>query len=588
MTARLIDLIGGGTDVLTGASLPDGRLVLDLYGGPGGWDVALEQLGFAGRIGVESEENACATRIAAGHDTIRADVSLLNAALFAGRLLGLIASPPCQTFSAAGRRGAARLTEILRQLIRDLLAGNDTREQYLAEMRALLLASDWASDVKEEERPARIEAAVASAAQVAEPARFIAACMPEWICFEQVPAALPLWREYARLLRKMGYFACAGKINCADYGVPQTRVRAVLIASRTRPVALPVPTHYDPRKGPRLDGRDWVSMARALGWGMNDRPYFTLATAGGSRGGADEQVGGSGARRALYGEMIAGRWVLKLDNQVNATHRSLDEPAPTIKAGHSIAEMEWVLLTNRDQRADGTRQQIDPFGSPAPAFTGKSGGQWVIKGMINNNNDNACFREPDEPAGTIFYGARLNTGVDWVIAPGDWELHRERGAGMIERDGGRRDHPLTEPAPTLTAGTHGSGPRMTWVRKPPAWTDERPATTVQGDPRIGRPGHKDREGGESQFAVESIRLTPDEAAVLQGFDWGYPWQGVPTRVFQQCGNAFPPPAAAAVVGAATGIDWAAALARHHAARVHRIAGLVADAQQAHAEGGEAA
>ena len=52
-------------------------------------------------------------------------------------------------------------------------------------------------------------------------------------------------------------------------------------------------------------------MADALGWGMTDRPYFTLATAGGNRGGADEQVGGSGARKSLYAERDSGRWVFE-------------------------------------------------------------------------------------------------------------------------------------------------------------------------------------------------------------------------------------------------------------------------------------
>lgn len=107
----------------------------------------------------------------------------------------------------------------------------------------------------------------------------------------------------------MGYSAWAGVLNAADYGVPQVRERAFLIASGARAASRPEPTHYDPRKGFQLWGEPWVTMAAALGWGMTDRPYFTLATAGGNRGGADEQVGGSGARRLLYAEREAGRWV---------------------------------------------------------------------------------------------------------------------------------------------------------------------------------------------------------------------------------------------------------------------------------------
>ena len=83
---------------------------------------------------------------------------------------------------------------------------------------------------------------------------------------------LPLWQVYAAELRKMGYSAWCGKLNSADYGVPQTRERAILIASRVRRVSCPPPTHYDPRKGDQLFGERWVSMAAALGWGATARP----------------------------------------------------------------------------------------------------------------------------------------------------------------------------------------------------------------------------------------------------------------------------------------------------------------------------
>ena len=36
-----------------------------------------------------------------------------------------------------------------------------------------------------------------------------------------------------------------------------------------------------------------------------------------------------------------------------------------------------MLHTNRDQRADDSRQTTDPHNAPAPAFTSKAGGQWV-------------------------------------------------------------------------------------------------------------------------------------------------------------------------------------------------------------------
>jgi DNA (cytosine-5)-methyltransferase 1 len=87
-----------------------------------------------------------------------------------------------------------------------------------------------------------------------------------------------------------------------------------------------------------------------------------------------------------------------------------------------------------------------------------------------------------------------------------------------------------------------------------AWVTERPATTVQGDPRIGRPGHKDRDKGESQFEQDSVRITVQEAAVLQSFAPDYPWQGTKTKQFEQVGNAIPPLLAEHVLAMATGIQ----------------------------------
>jgi DNA (cytosine-5)-methyltransferase 1 len=473
---------------------------LDLFAGPGGWSEAARMLGLP-EVGIELDKTACATRAAAGHVTVRADVSAFPVHRLRD-VIGLIGSPPCVVFSAAGKRAGVAVTDLLADLVRDNFAGRKTRARHRKLMARALRAAWWPSPkITRERRSAAIRKAVLSASLVAEPARFIAACRPEWVALEQVPAVLPLWKVYADELRKLGYSVWCGKLNAANYGVPQTRERAILIASRVRRVSCPPPTHYDPRRGAQLFGDPWVSMATALGWGATGRPPPTV-TAGGTRTGGAEPFGHRD-REALEAERDAGRWTLRLDTQSKATlPRSADEPAPTMQFAHRANLARWVLHTNRGQDEDGTRQTVDPSTAPAPApaLTAKSGGQWIVKSFRNNNNNNACERSLDEPAGTLFFGRRSN-----------------------------------------------------WA----AWVAERPATTVQGDPLAGRPGHKDRDLGESQFEQDSVRITVQEAAILQSFPPDYPWQGTKTTQFRQVGDAVPPLLAMHILAEASGVPAAA-------------------------------
>jgi DNA (cytosine-5)-methyltransferase 1 len=448
------------------------RLDVDLFAGPGGWDEAGRLLGIT-PVGIELDAAACATRAAAGHPTIRYDVAGFPAEIYAGRVRGLIASPVCTTFSAAGKRAGNAVLHILAEGIRDALGGRRTRAQRRREMAAALRRAWWPDpEMTRAERSAAIWKAVRSSSLVLEPARFIAACRPEWVALEQVPSVLPLWQVYAAELRRMGYSAWTGKLNAADYGVPQTRERAILIASRVRQVSRPEPTHYDARKGDQLWGTPWVSMADALGWGAAVRPAPTATAGGVARGGWEPFA--KGGREALAREQEAGR---------------------------------WVLHTNRDQRPDGSRQTADPQAAPAPALTSKSGGQWVLRTSYG--------RPAAGPKST-------GTGSH----------------GTHEMD------PFERPAHAVTTKAKD------WA----AWPAERPATTVQGDPRIGRPGHKDRDKGEGQFAGDPVRITVQEAAILQSFPADYPWQGTKTKQFEQVGNAIPPLLAEHVLAMAAGIS----------------------------------
>ncbi|PSJ23930.1 DNA cytosine methyltransferase, partial [Streptosporangium nondiastaticum] len=175
----------------------------------------------------------------------------------------------------------------------------------------------------------------------AEPMRWAFDLHPRWIALEQVPPVLPLWQHMAMLLRGRGYKTWTGILSAEEYGVAQTRKRAILMARLDGPVGPPAPTHQAYVSGRALQLEDDlfgsplpppVSMAQALGW---DAEGIRMAPAG-------------------------------------------------------------VTSTMVDPR-----EATDP----AHTITGKATAAWMLR---NNSNRNACVRELDEPAGTIFFGQRAN------------------------------------------------------------------------------------------------------------------------------------------------------------------------------------
>lgn len=261
---------------------------LDLFAGPGGWDEGLRPLGIA-PLGIEWDEAACETRRAAGHPTLQADVAALDPLDFAPCEL-LIASPPCQAFSAAGKGDGHKDVPTILRVARDLGDGRDTRTTAeLADARSLLIV---------------------------EPLRWALALRPMYIALEQVPPVLPLWQVFGEALRGLGYSVWTGVLSAETFGVPQTRKRAILMASLAGPVVPPRATHqaYEPgvpaQEIHTLEGSllPWVSMAEALEWGMTERPSITVAAGSKRQGGHDPLDGGSGARATVERERERGAW----------------------------------------------------------------------------------------------------------------------------------------------------------------------------------------------------------------------------------------------------------------------------------------
>jgi DNA (cytosine-5)-methyltransferase 1 len=484
--------------------------IVDLFAGAGGWAHGLRMLGMSA-LGIETDPWACATSRAAGHKCLQTDVTTLDPSELSP-VWGLIASPPCQAYSTAGKGLGRADKPFVITCAHELAAGHDSRSERLAQCadpRSLLSV---------------------------EPLRFALSLRPRWVALEQVPAVLELWAVFAELLAAHGYHTAAGILSAERYGVPQTRKRAFLIASLDGPVALPAPTHrsYNPRRKDVPDGEaallPWVSMADALGWRPSDGVGFPrLNSTPSNRASSDD----TGVYRKRDRRPASSPARTLTSRTRSWTRQPCGQPpergslAETTGTGWTAERPAPTLVTTRRSR-DGAL-----VGRQLPPGEGVERGGWAWR---NGNQANASVRATAEPAPTVHFGHIANK-VEWV--PGTHEARKR-----------------------------GSGP----AKGAPVWAGERPATTVACDRRVHPPGHKENRGDppgryEQRRGANAVRVTVEQAAILQGFPPGYPWQGARTRQFAQVGNAVPPPLAHRVLEQATAL--ASSKRRSNGARKER-------------------
>lgn len=246
--------------------------VAELFAGIGFSEV-LRPLGLRS-TGLEMDPATCATRLGARHWTRECDVTRYPTEPFTGTR-GLIGGPPCPPFGKSGRKLGITDLPLVHEAIDDLARGRDTRAVYAAgclDPRSILTA---------------------------EPMRWLHALHPEWVILEQVPAVLPVWEHYGRILETWGYRTSAGVLHAEQHGAGQKRPRAIFLASRVRDVALPAPTH-----GPGL--LPPVSMADVIGWGYTRRPSPAVTGGGVYTGGAEPF--GNGSRQAMRKAFRTDAW----------------------------------------------------------------------------------------------------------------------------------------------------------------------------------------------------------------------------------------------------------------------------------------
>lgn len=513
---------------------------LDLFAGTG-WGVACKRLGIK-EAGVEIMPEAVATRTANGMETIYRDVwdgAQLTYEQHRARYGSyglLIGSPPCQTFSLAGKgAGRAALDEVLEDI--QLHAYKDANA---------LLAFGEKHDMR--------------TALVLTPLAYVWRDRPRLVALEQVPTVLPVWEACAEVMREWGYEVKVEVLNAEQYGVPQTRKRAILVGRRGGPVELPTPTHsrYYSRTPNKLDPgvKKWVSMAEALGWGNDD-------------------------------------WTICHGVQKNSARRPMTEPAATVAFGHDSASVGFAKadigdhLALRGAKADGSFQPISIDQAAAiQSYPSMLRSNYGTGGDASARGE----RTTDQPSPTLTSKADRNK---W---DGERNMSTEEAAALQsypstivrtsmgkpksdERNGSHELDPFNRPAHTLTSKSESwliKDSEAGWGEAAKLTTDE--ASALQSFPvfRNGNQAHAAKRPldapaptimfGARSNKVEWIdaemaddpaesgrRVTTDEAGTLQTYEPPFVWCGTKTKQFLQIGNAVPPLLAEHILAALIGI-----------------------------------
>ena len=193
----------------------DGPRVIELFAGCGGMALGFKRAGFRTVLANEWDRDAC--------DSLRANISdrVLNCAIQEIERFPeadvVAGGPPCQGFSNLGER-----------------VPNDPRNQL------------WRHYL-----------------------RCVEQVRPKVFVLENVPPLLKSaeYQELLKIAQGLGYKVEGRVLNAADYGVPQTRKRAIVIGSRIGEPSFPVRTHVDPLKRNLLTQQlpNWRTVRDAIG-----------------------------------------------------------------------------------------------------------------------------------------------------------------------------------------------------------------------------------------------------------------------------------------------------------------------------------
>lgn len=369
-----------------------GHTFASTFSGFGGADLGAVAAGLRPVWGVEYDDRIAVVGRANGHPTVTGDV--LTTDFGAYQTPGWFHhSPPCPSFSVAKTGGG--------------------------ETEADLALAD---------------AVCASIVTVGAP----------WLSVENVPGyeGSESLRRILAALDAAGYAHVRAVLNAADYGVPQTRKRLILVASRVARPRLPVPTHAK-RPAPGLFG----TLARWNGW------HAAIA---------DLLPGLPDATLAPWQmKRLPDEWRTMLvgsggyDGPVVTAARAA--PAFTVTANHNQAHLRAVLIsagnTSDAQAAPGVGDAH--AGEPARAVLATAQPPRAV--LVSSNT-------ADGSGLPVRHGDRRAVAVDTKAGRVRAVLVESGQSGQVWGDGCRTPD---EPCPTVTATSRPShAPRARIARGP--------------------------------------------------------------------------------------------------------------------------
>lgn len=201
--------------------------VLDIFAGAGGLSIGLEAAGFQISAGIELDPDACETfgKAHPSAEVVCRDVSGLSFADWSGRVDVLVGGPPCQPWSTGGKR----------------LGADDPRDGWPAFVQAL--------------RAIRPRALVA-----------------ENVAGFATGVRKDHFRTLIKNLEDLGFTVRHKVMNAADYGVPQRRLRLLIVGIEQIAFQFPGATHGSGKDNP------WQASGEIIGPEPTGQPNPAIIT----------------------------------------------------------------------------------------------------------------------------------------------------------------------------------------------------------------------------------------------------------------------------------------------------------------------